>query len=69
MSTQTTTSPDVTVDPRVEVVAYNLFAMEVGFSKLDLMDFNHSAARRAPWNTLAVKYLAEYDAAAAEAAI
>lgn len=56
-------------DPRIEVVAYNLFALEVGFSRLDLMDFNSSPARRAPWELRAVEYLARYDGAAAEAGL
>lgn len=54
-------------DPRIEVVAYNLFAEEVGFSRLDLMDFNSSPARRAHWEERAAEYLARYDALAAEA--
>lgn len=56
-------------DPRISVVAYNLFALEVGFSRLDLMDYHHSPARRAPWELRAVEYLVRYDAAAVAAGL
>lgn len=52
-------------DPRIAVVGYNLFALEVGFSRLDLMEYNLTASRREPWEARAVDYLRRYDAEAA----
>lgn len=56
-------------DPRVLTAARNMYGLEVGFGRLDMLNWDQDGMDKSQYMAEAVAYVARYDELAAEAGL